>query len=75
MRLPPGVSTIICIIRVESFSLGALMGPWDPRFGYSVFFFFSPAVLPSRASGKEVKIRIAASILYFVISNGAGRVI
>lgn len=45
-RLPSGVSRIICIIRVESFSLGALMGLWDPRFGYTIFFF--PSSPPCR---------------------------
>lgn len=66
---PSGVSRIICIIRVESFSLGALMGLWDPRFGYTIFFFSSSVLPPER--GKEVKIRIA-SILYFVINDGMG---
>lgn len=45
------------------------MGLWDLRFGYvsSFFFSFIPAA-PERVE-KEVKIRIAASILYFVINN------
>lgn len=64
-RLPSGVSRIICIIRVESFFLGALMGLWDLRFGYTPFSFsLLPSASPpsprrpSRTSGKEVKIRI-----------------
>lgn len=65
-RLPSGVSRIICIIRVESFSLGALMGLWDPRFGYRFLF---PFFVLHRTSGKEVKIRITASVLYFVVSD------
>lgn len=51
-RLPSGVSRIICIIRVESFSLGALMGLWDPRFGYTIFFFSSSVLPPERAEKK-----------------------